>query len=70
MNGIRTAWRAATDGELAGAAGAAWDGTNWLSRAPEMVYELVSVLSVVLRFLSTVLRSEEVRSVILDPRDR
>ena len=38
-----------------------WAGTVWLSRAPEMAFEALAVLTIALRLLAAVLRSEEVR---------
>ncbi|ORY77657.1 hypothetical protein BCR35DRAFT_305441 [Leucosporidium creatinivorum] len=38
----------------------AWEGTVWLNRAPEMVFELLGVLTIALRWLAAVLRREEV----------
>lgn len=60
--GVRIVWLAALDGPSgSSSSGVAWDGTIWLSRAPEMVFEVISLMSIVLKFLSVVLRREPVR---------
>lgn len=45
----------------------AWEGTVWLNRAPEMVFELLGLLTIALRWLAAVLRREEVGFSGSDP---
>ncbi|KAM0756102.1 hypothetical protein T439DRAFT_320792 [Meredithblackwellia eburnea MCA 4105] len=59
LRGFRNAWLAALDGVfIEGPEGPIGDGTIWLSRAPEMIFESLSVMAVVLRTLSALLRRE------------
>lgn len=51
-------WNGAFDEDVG--ASIAWEGTVWLNRAPEMVFELLGLLTIALRWLAAVLRQEEV----------
>lgn len=42
----------------------AWDGTVWLNRAPEMMFEALIILTVSLRGIAALLRRDEVRSLL------
>lgn len=62
LRGLRSLWNMG-DGSDDEAANAAWQGTVWLNRAPEMAFEVLAILSIFLRWAAATLRHEPVRTI-------